>query len=59
MVIKEKTDILDFSEHGSKDEKLGDKSWYVVNTYSTHEKRIAAEKTKKQALSPRIPKALI
>lgn len=41
MVIKEKTDILDFSEHGSKDEKLGDKSWYVVNTYSTHEKRVA------------------
>ncbi|MDY0178207.1 MAG: transcription termination/antitermination protein NusG [Erysipelotrichia bacterium] len=41
MAIKEKTDILDFSEHGSKDEKLGDKSWYVVNTYSTHEKRVA------------------
>lgn len=41
MIENKKNDILDFSEHGSKEEKLGDKAWYVVNTYSTHEKRVA------------------
>ena len=37
----EKKDILDFSEHQTEGEKLGEKAWYVVNTYSTHEKRVS------------------
>ncbi len=31
--------LLDTKNHGS--ENLGDKAWYVVNTYSTHEKKVA------------------
>ncbi len=32
----------DISEEGSKQEqKLGEKAWYVVNTYSTHERKVA------------------
>ena len=33
------TDITD--EVKDEDIKLGDKSWYVVNTYSTHERKVA------------------
>ena len=32
----------DISEEGSQQEqKLGEKAWYVVNTYSTHERKVA------------------
>ena len=34
------TDIAD-EEQASKDIKLGDKAWYVVSTYSTHERKVA------------------
>ena len=34
------TDISD-EEQASKDIKLGDKAWYVVSTYSTHERKVA------------------
>lgn len=50
MLEEEKNGILDFSAEGIKAEKLGDKSWYVVNTYSTHEKRVA-ENLKKRVES--------
>ncbi|MEA5060927.1 MAG: transcription termination/antitermination protein NusG [Erysipelotrichaceae bacterium] len=50
MFAEEKKEVLDFSEEGIKAEKLGDKSWYVVNTYSTHEKRVA-ENLKKRVES--------
>ena len=33
------TDISDGQER--KEEKLGEKAWYVVNSYSTHEKKVA------------------
>ena len=32
------TDIGDESQQAKKDIKLGDKAWYVVSTYSTHER---------------------
>lgn len=50
MLEEEKSGVLDFSAEGIKAEKLGDKSWYVVNTYSTHEKRVA-ENLKKRVES--------
>ncbi|MPM67470.1 Transcription termination/antitermination protein NusG [bioreactor metagenome] len=50
MFAEEKKEVLDFSAEGIKAEKLGDKSWYVVNTYSTHEKRVA-ENLKKRVES--------
>ena len=31
----------DISEEGSGEQKLGEKAWYVVNTYSTHERKVA------------------
>lgn len=31
------TDVID----SPKEQKLGDKAWYVVNTYSTHERKVA------------------
>ena len=32
----------DITEEGSNENaKLGDKAWYVVNTYSTHERKVA------------------
>ena len=34
------TDITD-EERKDEDIKLGDKAWYVVNTYSTHERKVA------------------
>ena len=33
------TDITDESNEGN--QKLGEKAWYVVNTYSTHERKVA------------------
>ena len=33
------TDISE--ERSSENTKLGDKAWYVVNTYSTHERKVA------------------
>ncbi|MCQ2814896.1 MAG: transcription termination/antitermination protein NusG [Bacilli bacterium] len=33
------TDVGD--EAASKEQKLGEKAWYVVNTYSTHERKVA------------------
>lgn len=50
MLEEEKSGVLDFSAEGIKSEKLGDKAWYVVNTYSTHEKRVA-ENLKKRVES--------
>ena len=35
------TDISDEEQQGSKEQKLGEKAWYVVNTYSTHENKVA------------------
>ena len=38
----------DISEEGSQQEqKLGEKAWYVVNTYSTHERKVADNLTKR------------
>lgn len=34
------TDVSD-EENSSKELKLGEKAWYVVNTYSTHERKVA------------------
>ena len=31
----------DISEQGEQEQKLGEKAWYVVNTYSTHERKVA------------------
>ena len=31
----------DISEQGEHEQKLGEKAWYVVNTYSTHEIKVA------------------
>ena len=31
----------DISEQGEHEQKLGEKAWYVVNTYSTHERKVA------------------
>ena len=33
------TDVSD--EPSEKEQKLGEKAWYVVNTYSTHENKVA------------------
>ena len=35
------TDTTTDAEEGTKVEKLGEKAWYVVNTYSTHERKVA------------------
>ena len=35
------TDISDEQQQANKDIKLGDKAWYVVSTYSTHERKVA------------------
>ena len=35
------TDIADESQQANKEVKLGDKAWYVVSTYSTHERKVA------------------
>ena len=35
------TTDIDDEEGGSKEQKLGEKAWYVVNTYSTHENKVA------------------
>ena len=35
------TDIGDESQQANKEVKLGDKAWYVVSTYSTHERKVA------------------
>ncbi|MCR5184460.1 MAG: transcription termination/antitermination protein NusG [Bacilli bacterium] len=37
----------DISEQGNKEQKLGEKAWYVVNTYSTHERKVAYNLTKR------------
>ena len=40
----EKTSFTDSTtdiDNGSGKQKLGEKAWYVVNTYSTHEKKVA------------------
>ena len=34
------TDISD-DDQGQQEQKLGEKAWYVVNTYSTHENKVA------------------
>ena len=34
------TDVTEDSQ-GEKEQKLGEKAWYVVNTYSTHENKVA------------------
>ena len=34
------TDVSD-EEQSNKEQKLGEKAWYVVNTYSTHENKVA------------------
>ena len=34
------TDISD-EDQGQQEQKLGEKAWYVVNTYSTHENKVA------------------
>ncbi len=34
------TDVSD-EEQANKEQKLGEKAWYVVNTYSTHENKVA------------------
>ena len=31
----------DITEDGEQEQKLGEKAWYVVNTYSTHERKVA------------------
>ena len=31
----------DITEQGEVEQKLGEKAWYVVNTYSTHERKVA------------------
>ena len=31
----------DITEQGEQEQKLGEKAWYVVNTYSTHERKVA------------------
>lgn len=46
MLLDEKREFTDsntdLTEEGApKEEKLGEKAWYVVNTYSTHEKKVA------------------
>ena len=35
------TDIGDEAQQANKEVKLGDKAWYVVSTYSTHERKVA------------------
>ena len=35
------TDVGDESDGAKKEQKLGEKAWYVVNTYSTHENKVA------------------
>ena len=35
------TDVSDETEGANKEQKLGEKAWYVVNTYSTHENKVA------------------
>ena len=47
-MIDEKTTLTDTTTDGSeeaegsnKEQKLGEKAWYVVNTYSTHENKVA------------------
>ena len=35
------------SEEAKKETALGDKAWYVVNTYSTHEKKVALNLTRR------------
>ena len=35
------TDIGDEAQQANKEAKLGDKAWYVVSTYSTHERKVA------------------
>ena len=35
------TDLEDEEGAASKEQKLGEKAWYVVNTYSTHENKVA------------------
>ena len=35
------TDIEDEAQRSNKEVKLGDKAWYVVSTYSTHERKVA------------------
>jgi len=39
------TDVSDSSQAG--EQKLGEKAWYVVNTYSTHEKKVAYNLSKR------------
>ena len=40
------TDITDESS-SDREQKLGEKAWYVVNTYSTHERKVADNLTKR------------
>ena len=35
------TDLSDEGENENKEQKLGEKAWYVVNAYSTHENKVA------------------
>ena len=35
------TDLSDESQNENKEQKLGEKAWYVVNAYSTHENKVA------------------
>ena len=35
------TDLEDEESPASREQKLGEKAWYVVNTYSTHENKVA------------------
>ncbi len=35
------TDISDEEQQGNREQKLGEKAWYVVSTYSTHERKAA------------------
>ena len=37
----------DISNDSGKEQKLGEKAWYVVNTYSTHERKVADNLTKR------------
>ncbi|HNX16659.1 MAG TPA: transcription termination/antitermination protein NusG [Bacilli bacterium] len=46
--IKAFTDTTtDVSESENKQSKLGEKAWYVVNTYSTHERKVADNLTRR------------
>lgn len=46
--IKSFTDTTtDVSDSENKQSKLGEKAWYVVNTYSTHERKVADNLTRR------------